>query len=88
MEHARSSRWLIAVAIATALVMGTLGVARAQVIDPTQPNCVGQNVREVTQTYGGMAAATAAHNELHNTDLGVGEHLAFIRAMCANQFLR
>jgi hypothetical protein len=37
----------------------------------------------MAQEFGGMAAATAHHNEMHGTDLGVGEHQAHIRdEMC------
>jgi hypothetical protein len=76
-------RLFVAATVAVGLAARTLGAGSAQTIDPTQPNCVGQHVSEVAQTYGGMAAATAAHNAAFDTELSVGEHLALIRAECA-----
>ena len=82
MDGMNGRRLLAATVVALSFVVGTLGAANAQAIDAAQPNCVGQHVSEIARTYGGMAAATAAHNEMHGTDLSVGEHLAHIRAEC------
>ena len=84
MNSLKRHRLLVTAAIVVSIAAATLGAASAQVVDPTPPNCVGQHVSEMARMYGGMAAATAAHNEMHGTDLSVGEHLALIRAECAS----
>ena len=48
---------------------------------PTQ-RARGQHTSEMAREHGGMRAATEHHNEMHGTDLGVGEHAAHIREEC------
>lgn len=49
----------------------------------TPANCVGEVVSAMAREHSGMAAATDHHNEMHGTDLSVGEHQAHIREeMC------
>ena len=73
-------RLLAGAALAATLLVGGVGAALAGGDGDTPANCVGQHVGAMAREHGGMAAATAHHNDMHGTDLGVGEHLAHIRA--------
>lgn len=82
MDEVRKHRVLAAATIVAALAAGALG-ATARPVAAAESDCVGQHVSEMARTHGGMAAATEHHNAMHGGDLGVGEHLALIRAECA-----
>jgi hypothetical protein len=71
-------RLLAGAALTVALLVGGVGTAAAG-SDGVPANCVGQHVSAMAQEFGGMAAATAHHNEMPGTDLSVGEHQAHIR---------
>lgn len=76
----RTARTILASMLLAAMLLtggGTVATAAGSA------NCVGQHVSAMAQTYGGMQAATNAHNAMHGTDLSVGEHQAHIRSeMC------
>lgn len=82
MNSLKRHRLLVTAAIAVSLAAGTPGTASAHAVDPTRPNCVGQHVSTMARMLGGMAVATAAHNEMHDPDLSIGGHLAHIRVEC------
>ena len=46
------------------------------------PSGFGQHTSEMARMHGGMAAATARHNETMGTDLTVGEHQQAMHAAC------
>jgi hypothetical protein len=69
------------VALTGMLVVGGAGAATAA--GPNQPDesCFGQHVSMMAREHGGMAKATAHHNEMHGTNYTVAEHLAHMRSM-------
>lgn len=76
-------RLLVGAVLAGALMLGGGSAVVAAGPDGTPANCVGQHVSAMAQEFGGMAAATAAHNDMHGTDLSVSEHQDHIRTeMC------
>jgi hypothetical protein len=79
-----TTRTLLAgAALTAALLVGGGSTAVAATDGPTASNCVGQHVSAMAREHGGMAAATAHHNDMHGTDLSVGEHQAHVRdEMC------
>jgi hypothetical protein len=76
-------RLIAGTALAVALTVGVGSAAAAPPPDDMPANCMGQHVSMMAQMYGGIAAATEHHNDMHGTNLTVGEHLAHIRIeMC------
>jgi hypothetical protein len=76
-------RLLIGAALMAALLIGGSSAAASGPDSGPAANCVGQHVSEMAREHGGMAAATAHHNDIHGADLSVGEHQAHIRdEMC------
>lgn len=67
------------VALAAAMLVGGGSAAVAGPENGAPNNCFGQHVSEMAQMHGGIAAATAHHNDKHGTDLTVGEHMAMMR---------
>ena len=63
--------------LATGLLVA--GASSAAAANEHPNNCFGQHVSEMAQKHGGMAAATARHNEMHRSDLTVREHMAMMR---------
>ena len=47
-----------------------------------EPNAIGMQTQHAAQMHGGIAGATAWHNQHHDTDLTVGEHQQMIRDTC------
>jgi hypothetical protein len=75
-------RLIVSTALAAVLIAGGGSVA-AGANDSVSASCVGAQVSMMAQMHGGMAAATDHHNEMHGTDLTVGQHQAHIRdEMC------
>ena len=72
-------------ALAAGLLLGGLGSAAvAEAGNTPDAAGFGQHVSMMAREHGGMANATAHHNEMYNTDLTVGEHQAMMREMgCA-----
>lgn len=66
-------------ALATAMLLGSGSMAVAGPENGAPNNCFGQHVSQMAREHGGIAAATAHHNDLHDEDLTVGEHLAMMR---------
>ena len=79
-----AQRLIIAGALSAALFVGSgAAVATAGSNNDMPANCFGQHVSMMARMHGGMASATAHHNEMHHTDLSVGEHQTHIRnEMC------
>jgi hypothetical protein len=66
-------------ALAAALLIGGGSTVVAGPENGAPNNCFGQHVSDMARMHGGMAAATAHHNQMHGTDLTVGEHMAMMR---------
>lgn len=68
--------------LTVALLVGVLGSMPLTATRAAAANCVGQHTSEMAREHGGMRAATEHHNDMHGTDLSVGEHAAHIREEC------
>jgi hypothetical protein len=68
-----------AAVLATGLLFTGVTGAAAGPENGSPNNCFGQHVSDMAQKHGGMAAATGHHNDMHGTNLSVGEHMAMMR---------
>ena len=69
--------------LSIALLAGDGGVTPRAAVRAAEANCVGRHTSEMAREHGGIRAATEHHNDMHGSDLSVGEHAAHVRVeMC------
>lgn len=72
-------------ALAVALLVGNgSALAAGGASGCATPNGFGQHTSEMARDHGGIAAATAHHNEMHKSDLTVGQHQQMMHSRCGD----